>query len=288
MSENDTALDHALWIENGDTGHLADLQKGLSKSLRLKTCPNLESAAKYLTGTIPNVVFYAFREDSFESIGSLDQWMQRSLPSAGLVLVRNSFEPEQIVKLSQLTSVSCFLDSSLQQSDIEMALSRVHQIASQNRKKMRLAESLKVQNKQLETMTESLERIVKERTQDIQEQKTKIEIKVNKVKALLSFIKSLSKVNDIGELSQILQAEMKFLSKESEPYLAFRARDFGRWIYTIRQNRLIEKAVDKSWKTGARLRINDKEDQVYLAEGSTPERRTFGSRASSRRPPSFA
>ena len=275
-AETDISLDHALWIENGDTHHLADLQSGLSRSLRLQTCSNLEAAAKYLTGATPTIVFYAFKEDGFESISSLDEWMQKSLPSAGLILVRQSFSPQQIEKLSQMTSVSCFLDASLGQADVEQALARVHQVASKNRRKMRLAESLKVQNKQLETMTASLERIVKDRTHDIQEQKTQIEIKVNKVKALLAFIKSLSKVNDIGDLSQLLQKEIKSLSKDCEPYLAFRARDFGRWIYTIRQSRLIEKSVQSSWKTGARLRINDKEDQVYLAnEFSKPVQKTI-------------
>jgi two-component system NtrC family sensor kinase len=92
----------------------------------------------------------------------------------------------------------------------------------------------------------------------------------------LSFIKSLSKVNDIGELSHLLQKEVKVLSKDCEPYLAFRARDFGRWIYTVRQNRLIERSVESHWKTGARLRINDKQDQVYLAnEFSKPVQKTI-------------
>ena len=62
-AETDISLDHALWIENGDTHHLAALQSGLSRSLRLQTCSNLEAAAKYLTGATPTIVFYDFKED---------------------------------------------------------------------------------------------------------------------------------------------------------------------------------------------------------------------------------
>lgn len=274
--EVEKSYQNALWVQSDDSSALKALQGGLSKRLKLHCCQNLEAAATYLTQVYPDIVFYVLSPGERSNIASLDEWLQKSLPHAALVLVCKEFTNEDICYLSRVSSVSAFLDSRLSLQQVQVALERVFEVARLNKKRTRTVESLKVQNKQLETMNKSLEKIVGERTQDIQEKKNQIEAKVNKVKALLSFIKDLSRVTEIGDLSRLLQSEVKSLVKNGEPYLAFLAKDFGRWIYTIHQGRLIEKSVVDGWKSGSRLRINDPDDQKYLAnQFSKPVQRTI-------------
>lgn len=124
---------------------------------------------------------------------------------------------------------------------------------------------VKLQNRQLETLTKDLEALVRERTQDIEVSKNQIELKVRKVKQLVSFVKSLSSVRRIEDLLFIIREEIRKAYGPGEAYLACDTGESGPWILHFQRGDVATVKTSTRWETGIRLRINEIRDQQYLA-----------------------
>lgn len=121
------------------------------------------------------------------------------------------------------------------------------------------------QNKELELMTQDLEKIVINRTREIQGSKNLIANKVLKMKGLVAFIKSLSSILKVEDLLLLIRSEIHRSYGKIEPILAYDAQQSGGWLLSFERGEVISRSVSDYWSSGERLKINLKEDQLYLA-----------------------
>jgi two-component system NtrC family sensor kinase len=72
-------------------------------------------------------------------------------------------------------------------------------------------------------------------------------------------------VRKIEDILLILRSEIKKSSGAGEPFLACDTGQFGPWILYFKRGEVAELKTKSYWKFGPTLRINDPEDQLYLA-----------------------
>lgn len=192
-------------------------------------------------------------------------WSKR--PSSGLryIFLLQSLQGDQVRDLINSLEPLAVLgpDSTVEELDEILDLSR--QDAKDSVRSRETLDKVKQQNKQLETLTQDLEALVRERTRDIEISKNQIEKKVTKVRQLVSFVKSLSAVRMIEDLLVIIRDEIKKAYGEGEAFLACDTGEYGPWILYFQRGETTTIQTKEPWNTGLKLRINDKDDQQYLA-----------------------
>ncbi|MCB0408261.1 MAG: hypothetical protein KDD34_08660 [Bdellovibrionales bacterium] len=181
------------------------------------------------------------------------------------VFISNDVNIKYLESLLNTFDVLGVITKSSTSDDRHDLLARFSEKLSKNQKQLQMISKFKEQNRQLEHLTIDLESLVKERTQDIQASKTLVEQKVSKVRQLISFIKNLSSVREVEDLVLLIRDEIYKVHPVGEPYLAFESGQFGPWILYFQRGKLAEIRTSQLWNTGVRLRINESEDQQFLA-----------------------
>lgn len=128
-----------------------------------------------------------------------------------------------------------------------------------------LLKEITSQNKRLEDMSSGLEQLVLERTVSTERSKEEAEKKLSHVRELVRFIKDLSLLNSLDELMQLMKKELKSFHEIRAPMLGYLVAERKPMILFFQGKQVSEKEARQTWSTSNRLRMNDLEDRVYLA-----------------------
>ncbi len=151
------------------------------------------------------------------------------------------------------------------QGHLSEAFSEHQQILSQKS----VLERVKQQNRRLEEMTLNLEGLIRDRTEDLNRSKVETEQNVRKMSRLVHFVNEVNGLMSPEELLLTLLHEAKVFHKLSEVILAVaggpsEARADLRLIYG-RGQRVYVKQGNNMWDPSSRIRVDTKEDSLYLA-----------------------
>lgn len=121
------------------------------------------------------------------------------------------------------------------------------------------------QNRKLEQLTSGLEQLVMERTLNAESSKEQAEKQLAHVRELVRFIKDLSLLTSVDELMQLMRKELKSFHELRAPVLGYVVSDKRPMILFFQGKQVIEREARQMWSGRSRLRINEHEDRVYLA-----------------------
>lgn len=121
------------------------------------------------------------------------------------------------------------------------------------------------QNKRLEEMTSGLEKLVAERTTDAERSRDEAESGLSRMRELVRFIKDLSMLTSIDELMSLMAKELRAFNTLRPPVLGYVASERRPMIVYFQGKQVVENEMRHAWSTSVRLRINEIDDRVYLA-----------------------
>ncbi len=134
---------------------------------------------------------------------------------------------------------------------------------SLDRKK--LLEEIRIQNRKLENLNINLENMVLERTNHLESANREAEIKLAHMRDLTHLVQELSHLRAIDELLHLIHKELKQFHELRPPILNYVSLDSIAKMVSIQGKQIFEKSVRKLWPSRDEIRINDREDQKYLA-----------------------
>ncbi len=134
-------------------------------------------------------------------------------------------------------------------------------------------------NRQLHDLQENLEKIVAERTSYLSDAERELHRRAQATRDLVRFIKDLSQTETIEEILHLLSQEVKSFHEVRSPILALVSPEFGARLH-YQQSRAAggkssaramergwgSKPVSRLWPSRSSIRVNDPEDQTYLAQ----------------------
>ena len=104
-----------------------------------------------------------------------------------------------------------------------------------------------------------------ERTLTAEASKNEAEKKLAHVRELVRFIKDLSNLTSADELLGLMRKELKGFHELRPPILAYVVADRTPVILFFQGKQIVEREARQMWSTRSRMRINEHEDRVYLA-----------------------
>ena len=144
---------------------------------------------------------------------------------------------------------------------LELASDQYHN--SLNRKK--LLEEIRLQNRKLENMNINLENMVLERTNHLESANQAAEKNLTHMRDLTHLVQELSHLRAIDELLHLIYKELKYFHELRPPILNYVSLDSTAKMVSIQGKQIFEKTVRKIWPSRSEVRVNDREDQKYLA-----------------------
>lgn len=128
-----------------------------------------------------------------------------------------------------------------------------------------LLKEVTLQNRKLEQLTSGLEQLVAERTLTAEASKTQAERQLSHVRELVRFIKDLSLLTSVEELMGLIQKELKGFHELRAPVLGYIAAERRPMISFFQGKQVVERGARQMWSQRSRMRNNEHEDRVYLA-----------------------
>lgn len=235
-----------------------------SQAWQLLTCSDPGEAQNLIEKEKPAVIISDQRMPKMTGIELLS-WAKKASPDSTRLLL-TGFQEEEVVEAAvNEASTFRFLNKPWNENellhDIEKAVE--HHETSVERK--RLLSDVSLQNKKLEELTSGLERIIAERTESIESSKVEVERSLAEMRRLIHFIKELAGLTVIDEMLLLLRKELKSFHAVRNPMVCYQTTQNQLKILSFRGQDLVEKEVKQEWSSSLRLRINDIEDQKYLA-----------------------
>lgn len=124
---------------------------------------------------------------------------------------------------------------------------------------------VKQQNRLLEEFTLGLEKIIEERTQDIEKSKKAVEKHVLLIRALNRFTTELSSLSSVEEILILLRREFKKFHKMSPPILAVNAKTDTPKLFYFHGLNIHTHALKGEWPELKTIRRGEQADQQLLA-----------------------
>lgn len=152
--------------------------------------------------------------------------------------------------------------------DNEQILVDISKAIEHHRLKITQASLLKevsLQNKELERLTLGLEQLVNERTVTAESSKIQAEKQLQHVRELVRFIKDLSNITSVDELMGLIRKELRSFHELRPPVLGYVVSDKRPMIVFFQGKQVVEREARQMWSGRSRMRINEYEDRVYLA-----------------------
>lgn len=128
-----------------------------------------------------------------------------------------------------------------------------------------LLKEVSLQNRQMERLTSGLEQLVAERTLTAESSKEQVEKQLAHVRELVRFIKDLSNLQSVDELMGLIRKELKAFHELRPPVLGYIASERRPLILYFQGKQVHEREARTIWPNRSRMRINEIEDRLYLA-----------------------
>jgi two-component system NtrC family sensor kinase len=257
-----------LWVDD-DSDVLESAQRLLRNSKwKLDTAVDAKSAHELLYGANQNgpyaVVVADQRLPDSTGVEFLTRVHQKS-PAVTRMLVTGSPEVSVMEGAVNSAHVFRFVHKPWEPKHLLRDLDKAVEYHRLKITQTSLLKEVKQQNRQLERLTSGLEQIVAERTIAEEASKVEIEDKLGKVRDLVRFIKDLSTLSSVEELLGLIQKELKKFHELRAPMLGYVVAERTPVIQFFQGKQSVEREARQMWSNRSRLRINDHEDRVYLA-----------------------
>lgn len=128
-----------------------------------------------------------------------------------------------------------------------------------------LLREVSLQNRQLERLTSGLEQLVTERTLTAQGSKSEAERQLAHVRELVRFIKDLSSLTAVDELMGLIRKDLKGFHEVRPPVLGYVVAEGRPMILFFQGKQIVEREARTMWSNRSRIRFNEREDRIYLA-----------------------
>ncbi len=128
-----------------------------------------------------------------------------------------------------------------------------------------LMQMMRVQNRQIDELNQSLEQVVHDRTLNEAESRKAAQGNIARMREIIGFIKELGQVFDIADLLPLVRRQVKeFHALESPILFVPRGPEVGD-LYYLRSSQTIRTKARGRWVVSARIRVNEPEDSQFLA-----------------------
>lgn len=117
-----------------------------------------------------------------------------------------------------------FLHPSMEKDNIESLFDSASEAARLQMNRYSLRKQASTQVRELESLTEGLERIVGERTNHIEDAKREEEVQFQKIRSLVQFMKDLELQNSLEDLYLFLRKDFRKIAKISDPHFIFQTQ----------------------------------------------------------------
>jgi two-component system NtrC family sensor kinase len=253
-----------LWIDDDKNILEAAARLFRSQPWTLVPVASAKEARDHLLKETFAVVVADQRLQAASGVDVLEFAKERS-PSTSRILLTGRVETSVIEEAVNRGHVFRFIakpwDNELLLVDIAKAIEH-HQL------KMTEASLLKevsLQNRQLERLTSGLEQIVTERTLTEESSKIEAEKQVAHVRELVRFIKDLSNLTSVDELTGLIKKELKSFHEVRPPVLGYVVAERRPMILFFQGKQIVEREARTMWSNRSRIRFNEHEDRQYLA-----------------------
>lgn len=140
--------------------------------------------------------------------------------------------------------------------------------ADLNANRLSLRKESRNQNRELEALNISLEKIVEDRTAHIQVAKTEEDQKLNKVRSLIRFIKEIGSVSIFEDLLQVLRKElrreMRGLTKIGDPVLVLQVQPEKTHLYSFQGGNFVKSSASSLPDLVSEISLDSKPMKAFL------------------------
>ena len=253
-----------LWVD--DDSDVLDSARRLFRASPWELVPaSTASAARELILREQFAVIVADQRLQAASGIDLLEFAKEKAPAASRILLTGAVEigvlEEAVNRGHVFRFVSKPWDNELLLVDIAKAVEH-HQLKTTQSS---LLKEVSSQNRQLERLTSGLEQIVTERTINVESSKNEAEKKLTHVRELVRFIKDLSTLTSVEDLLNLIRKELKSFHELRAPSLAYVVAERTPVILFMQGKQVVEREARQMWSRRPRIRINEIEDRVYLA-----------------------
>ena len=253
-----------LWVDDDD--HVLEAARRLFREhpWELITVQSQSSARDIIEREDIAVIIADQNLGPSSGVDLLEEVRHRS-PSTTRILVTGAIDSSVLVESVNRCHLFRFItkpwENAIVVENVEKAI-QYHQLKITQTS---LLKEVSLQNRELERLTLGLEQLVTERTLTAQESKNQIEKKVSRLRDLVRFIKDLSLLTSIEDLMGLMRKELKGVHELRPLILGYLESDRSGKILFFQGKQVVEHSVRQLWSTNSRIRINEYDDQVYLA-----------------------
>jgi two-component system, NtrC family, sensor kinase len=121
------------------------------------------------------------------------------------------------------------------------------------------------QNRELEALNQSLEKIVEDRTSHIESAKTEEEHKLSKVRSLIRVIKELGAASIFEDLLQVMRRELRKITKVGDFILVLQIQPESTVIYSFQSGNFVRSESYKGLQIPTTFELDSKGMRTFLA-----------------------
>lgn len=186
-------------------------------------------------------------------------------PHTTRILLTGHLEPKILEEAVNRGAVFRFIAKPWENTDLIADISAALEHHSLQSEQSRLLKEVSRQNRRLEELTSGLEQLVAERTENSEQSKDEVESKLSRMRQLVRFIKDLSVTTSIDELLNIFRKELKPFHALRSFYLGHITSDRQPLLLFFQGKQVVEKRARTAWPASSRMRMNELDDRMYLA-----------------------
>jgi two-component system NtrC family sensor kinase len=179
-----------------------------------------------------------------------------------LLLATSKSEISDFVNTGQ---VQCVLKPTATRSELGSAFHRALVEAELTHTRLEMRRESRRQNRELEALNLSLEKIVEDRTSHIESAKTEEEHKLNKVRSLIRVIKELGAASIFEDLLQVMRRELRKITKVGDLILVLQIQPEATVIYSFQSGQFVRSESFKRLEIPSTFELDSKAMRTFLA-----------------------
>jgi two-component system NtrC family sensor kinase len=181
------------------------------------------------------------------------------------ILVDDSWTAQGLKRALATLKGALFLDSNQDTGEVIKVVQLALVRQTERERHSDLMQMMRAQNRQIEELNRGLEQTVKERTLHDVDSRRASQKNISRMREIIGFIKDLAQLFDISDLLPLVRRQVKeYHSLEAPLLFVPRGEDFGD-LYYLRNSQTIRTRVRGRWASSPRIRVNDAEDSLFLA-----------------------
>ncbi len=192
-------------------------------------------------------------------------FLKLNFPAVARMVKSKSDDVDFLRRLVNEAGIFCCYDPHLSREQEDILISRGIEKFRESKSRQRILAEITIQNKKLEELTQNLEYLVEERTKNVESSKDEVARKLRSLRQLVAFIKALSLASIVDDWLLAVGSEIREFHGAGAPFLAFTPPSGTHRVITFRGKDLVEVEAAQPWPSIYELRLNNRDDQKFLA-----------------------